>query len=149
MQRERKTVGEIVRDRPLYAIQEDEPVLQAVRYMTERRIGAVPALAQGRLVGILSERDIMTRVVARGLDPASIKVCEVMTKKPATMEWNNTYSQALLIMDHLHIRHLPVMDDGQLIGCVSMRELREIDTEAKGEEIEFLDDYIRKLESVM
>jgi len=149
MQRERKTVGEIVRDRPLYAIQEDESVLQAVCYMTEHRIGAVPALAHERLVGILSERDIMTRVVARGLDPASIKVCEVMTKKPATMEWNNTYSQALLIMDHLHIRHLPVMDDGQLIGCVSMRELREIDTEAKGEEIDFLDDYIRKLESVM
>jgi CBS domain-containing protein len=146
---EEKTVGEIVKGRPLYVAQKDISVLEAVRYMVEHNVGALPVLDGERLVGIFSERDVLTRVVAQELNPASVQVAQVMTTRLATMEKDNTYSQALLIMDHLHIRHLPVMNDGQLMGCISIRDLRTVDIEAKAEEIEFMDDYVRKMESVM
>jgi len=146
---ERKTVGEIVKGRPLYVAQENDSVLDAVHCMTKNRVGALPVLAEGHMVGILSERDVMTRVVAQGLNPTTVKVSEVMTKKVAVIEKDKIYSQALATMKQLHIRHLPIMDDEHLVGCISIRELLEIDIESKHAEIQYLDDYIRKVESVM
>jgi CBS domain-containing protein len=146
---EKKTVGEIVKGRPLYVAQENDSVLEAVHYMTKYRVGALPVLAEGHLVGILSERDVMTRVVAQELNPASVKISQVMTRKVALLEKDKDYCQALATMNQLHIRHLPITDGRHLVGCVSIRELLEIDVECKDAEIQFLDDYIRKVESVM
>jgi len=144
-----KTVGEIVQDRPLHVVQKDVSVLQAVRYMVEHQIGAVPVLDGESVVGIFSERDVLTRIVAPGLDAASVQVARVMTKGPAILEKDNTYGQALLIMNRFHIRHLPVMNAGRLIGCISIRDLQLVDIEAKEQEIEFMDDYARKLETML
>jgi CBS domain-containing protein len=141
-----KTVGQIVRGRPVYVVQEDDSVLDAVRYMTEYQIGAVPVLAEGDVVGIFSERDMMTRVVVQRLDPASTMVGEVMTRKLAVAGEDDTYKGALAIMEQLHVRHLPVMAGKRLAGCVSIRELREAEVESKEAEIEFLDDYIERME---
>lgn len=151
-----KTVGEIVRERPVHFVVEDDSALDAARYMTEHQIGAVPVLAKGYEVGILSdqvgifsERDLMTRVVAQGLNPASTTIGEVMTRKVVTLDGDSTCKDALAIMKQLHVRHLPVMIGKRIIGCVSIRELQGVDIEAKEAEIEFLDDYIEKVESVM
>jgi len=148
-----KTVGEIVGGRPVYVVPEDSSVLDVARYMVEHQIGAVPVLAEGYRpgvftdqVGIFSERDLMTRVVARGLDPASTKVGEVMTRKVAVLSEDRTYKDALAIMKQLHVRHLPVLVGKQVVGCVSIRDLREAEVEAKEAEVEFLDDYIEKME---
>jgi CBS domain-containing protein len=140
------TLGEIVRYRPMYVVQQDNSVLDAVRYMTEYRIGAVTVLSEGDVVGIFSERDVMTRVVVGRLDSHSTKVGEVMTKKVAVLDEDCTYKDALAIMEQLHIRHLPVMAGKRLTGCVSIRELREVEVEAREAEVEFLDDYIEKME---
>ena len=148
-----KTVGEVVRDRPVYFVIADDTVLEVVRYMTEHQIGAVPVLDEryqpGVLVdqvGIFSERDLMTRVVAQGLDPASTRVSEVMTREVVVLGKDRTYTDALAIMEQLHIRHLPVLVGKQLVGCISIRDLREAEVETKEAEIEFLDDYIYKME---
>jgi len=141
-----KTVGEVVRGRPVYVVQRNDSVLDAVRYMTEYQTGAVPVLVEGDVVGIISERDVMTRVVAQGLDPHSTKVGEVMTKKVAVLGEDCTCKDALAIMEQLRIRHLPVMAGKRLVGCVSIRELREAEVQAKKTEIEFLDDYIERME---
>jgi CBS domain-containing protein len=150
-----KPVGEIVRGRPVYVVAEDSSVLDVARYMTEHQIGAVPVLAEGYRpgvftdqVGIFSERDLMTRVVAQGLDPASTNVGAVMTRKVAVLGEDRTYRDALAIMEQLHIRHLPVLVGKRIVGCVSIRDLREAEVEAKQAEIEFLDDYIEKMEQV-
>lgn len=140
------TIGEIVRCRPVYVVRQDDSVLDAVRYMTEYQTGAVPVLVEGDVVGIISERDVMTRVVAQGLDPASTKIVEVMTRRVAVLDEERTYRDALAIMEQLHVRHLPVMAGKRLVGCVSIRELREVEVEAKEAEIEFLDDYIERME---
>jgi CBS domain-containing protein len=141
-----RTLGEIVRCRPMYVVQQENSVLDAVRYMTAYRIGAVTVLYEGDVVGIFSERDVMTRVVVQRLDPHSTKVGEVMTKKVAVLGEDCTYKDALAIMEQLHVRHLPVMAGKRLVGCVSIRELREAEVEAKKTEIEFLDDYIERME---
>jgi len=141
-----KTVGQIVRGRPVYVVQQDDSVLDAVRYMTEYQIGAVPVLAEEDVVGIFSERDMMTRVVVQRLDPASTTVGEVMTRKLAVAGEDDTYKGVLAVMEQLHVRHLPVMSGKRLAGCVSIRELREAEVEAKEAAIEFLDDYIDRME---
>ncbi|MBU0704994.1 MAG: CBS domain-containing protein [Chloroflexi bacterium] len=119
-----KTVGEIVKGHPVYIVQENDTVLDAARYMTEYQIGAVPVLKEGELVGIISERDLMTRVVARELNPALTHVGEVMTRKMITLEHTTTCQDALTKMEQIHIRHMPVMAGKRIIGCVSLRELQ-------------------------
>ena len=88
----------------------------------------------------------MTRVVAGGLDPALTKVCDVMTRKVAVVSEDRTYRDALVIMEQLHIRHLPVLVGKRIAGCVSIRDLREAEVETKEAEIEFLDNYIDRME---
>jgi len=153
MSMKEKTVGEIVKDRPVYFVLESDSVLHAARYMAEHQIGAVPVLDEGYRpgvladqVGIFSERDLMTRVVAQELDPASTKVGEVMTRRVAVVSEDCTYKDALVIMEQLHIRHLPILVGKRIVGCVSIRDLREAEVEAREAEIEFLDDYIEKME---
>ncbi|MBU0702719.1 MAG: CBS domain-containing protein [Chloroflexi bacterium] len=150
---DKKTVGEIVAGRSVYFVLEDSSVLDVARYMTEHQIGAVSVLDKGYQplvltdqVGIFSERDLMTRVVAQGLDPASTKVSEVMTKKVAVLSEDHTYKDALSIMEQLHIRHLPVMVGKRMAGCVSIRDLREAEAETHKAEVDFLDDYIQTME---
>lgn len=148
-----KTVGEIVRGRPVYFVVASDSVLQAAHYMAEHQIGAVPVLDENHQsdtlvnqVGIFSERDVMTRVVAQKLNPVSTKVGEVMTRKVAVLSEDRSYRDALAVMDQLHIRHLPVLVGKRIIGCVSIRELREAEAETKEAEIQFLDDYIDRME---
>lgn len=141
-----KTLREIVRGRPVYVVRQDDSVLDAVRYMTAYQIGAVPVLAEGDVVGIISERDVMARVVVQELDLASTRVGEVMTRKVAVLGTDRTCKDALAIMEQLHIRHLPIMAGKRLAGCVSIRGLREAEVEAQESEIEFLDDCIGRME---
>ncbi len=150
---EKKTVGEIVEGRSVYFVLENSSVLDVARYMTERQIGAVSVLDEGYQpqvltdqVGIFSERDLMTRVVAQGLDPALTKVGEVMTRKVAVLSQDHTYKDALSVMEQLHIRHLPVIVGKQLAGCISIRDLREAEAETHKAEVDFLDDYIETME---
>jgi CBS domain-containing protein len=148
MDNEARTVGEVVRGRPVYVVQRSDSVLDAARYMTQYQVGAVPVLAEGDLVGIMSERDVMIRVVMQELDPALTEVGEVMTREVAVLDEHCTYEDALAVMTQLHVRHLPVVAGKWLVGCVSLRELREAEIDAKGANIEFLDDYIEQMEKV-
>lgn len=138
-----------MKGRPTYFVVESDTVLEAARYMTEYQIGAVPVLEDGYQpgvfvdqVGIFSERDLMTRVVAEGLNPDQTKVSEAMTEKVLVLDPESTCREALMIMNQLHIRHVPVLAGKQLLGTVSIRDLQEAEAEAREEEIRFLDDYI-------
>jgi CBS domain-containing protein len=139
------TIGVIVKGRPVYVVQQGDSVLDAARYMTEYEVGAVPVLDEGDVVGIISERDVMTRVVAQELELVSTKVGDVMTRKAVVLGEDCTCQYALAIMEQLHIRHLPVMAGKQLTGCVSIRQLRELEVESRDIEFEFLADHIEKM----
>ncbi|HVO91181.1 MAG TPA: CBS domain-containing protein, partial [Casimicrobiaceae bacterium] len=82
-----------------------------------------------RLVGILTERDVVFRVVARERDPKSTAISEVMTVNPQTIDPRESLGRALLIMHENRFRHLPVVEEGKLIGVVSARSAMDPDLE--------------------
>lgn len=137
-----KSISEIVRDRPLYAASPDMSVEEAARYMAENKIGAVPVLSDDRLVGIFSERDVVTRVIARGLDPKQAKVKDVMTTKIVVAQADESINSCLTKMQQAHCRHLPVVSGDDLIGIVSLRDLLQIDLDEKERNLEYLESYI-------
>ena len=137
-----KTIGSLVADRDIYHLSADLSVREASRYMTERRVGAASVLEGSRLVGILSERDIMARVVAKGLDPDRTRVGDVMTRDLVVANVSDTHEDGLRKMKQAGCRHLPVVQDDRLVGMVAQRDLLQIDLTEKDEEIRWLNAYI-------
>ncbi len=112
----------------------DASVLDAVRVMNEHRIGAVAVLVGENLVGIFTERDVLSRVVAMGLDPRDTPVTSVMTELVITVPATVTVEEAMIIVTEKRCRHLPVMDDETLLGIVSAGDLtRQITRDHKFE----------------
>ena len=114
-----------VMTRDVVTVSPGASVREAARLMAERNVGALPVVGEGgRLVGILSERDIVRRVVAAGRDPDSTRVSEVMTPDPVTVRPDYTLADALRVMAQLNVRHLPVVDEGgRLVGIISVRDI--------------------------
>jgi CBS domain-containing protein len=138
-----KTIGELVQGHPLYVVQKDVKAMEAAQLMAEKYIGAVPVLDGDHLVGIFTERDLMTRVVAAGKAPADVTVAQVMTTDLCVGTMDESYEDALNKMRCSGCRHLPVISGEQLVGIVSLRDLLILDRDAKEEEIQLLDAYIR------
>ena len=131
-----KTLRELVKDRKLYSVDATRTVLEAARFMMEHNIGAVPVLRNGELTGILSERDIMNRVVAVGRTPGTTAVSEVMTANPRAVPADESVEECLFIMREFGFRHLPIVDGKDLKGLVSLRDVlmqhtAEIEREAR------------------
>src|ERR1700720_2445764 len=116
-------IYDLVKDRPVYSVEADRTVLEAARFMMEHRIGAVPVLRNGELVGIFSEPDIMNRVVAVGRLPGSTKISEVMTTNPKAVNVDETIENCLYLMREFGFRHLPIVDGKELKGLVSSRDI--------------------------
>ena len=93
----------------------------AAKLMADRNVGAVMVVEDGHLVGIMTERDIVFRVVAVGLDGHLARVRDVMTPMPVTVDAGRSFGSALLIMQEGGFRQLPVVEDGKLVGIVSSR----------------------------
>ena len=104
-------------------------VFDAAELMRAHGSGAVLVIESERLVGILTERDIVFRVVARDLDSHITSVLEVMTPSPMTVEPDRTFGHALMQMHKNGFRHLPVMQEGRVLGLVSARNALDPDLE--------------------
>jgi len=137
-----QTVGSLVAGRETYHLDSGLSVRDAARYMTERRIGAVAVLDGDRLVGIVSERDIMGRVVAAGRDLDQTRVRDVMTHDLVVARVADSHEDGLRMMKQAGCRHLPVVEGDRLVGMVSQRDLLQIDLSEKDEEIRWLNAYI-------
>ena len=137
-----KTVGTLVAGREVYHVRVEHTVREAARYMSDRRVGAVAVLQGDRLAGVLSERDIMSRVVARGLDPDAIKVGEVMTRELVVASASESNEDGVRKMKQAGCRHLPVIQGDRFLGMVSLRDLLQVDLSEKDEEIRLLNAYI-------
>jgi CBS domain-containing protein len=116
-------IFDLVKDRKVLTTDADSTVLEAARFMMEHRIGAVPVLRNGELVGIFSERDIMNRVVAAGRAPGTTKVSEVMTSNPKTVGMDETIENCLFMMREFGFRHVLITDDKNVKGLVSLRDI--------------------------
>ena len=107
----------------LLTLSADVSVRHAAKLMAERHIGAVLITANGRLEGIFTERDVLNKIVAPGRDPETVMLGEVMTRNPDTVSPDATALDTLIRMQTKGYRHVPVVDDGELIGIVSVRDL--------------------------
>jgi CBS domain-containing protein len=137
-----KTIGDLVAGRATFHVGTHTTVREAARYMTERRVGAVSVLEGTRLVGILSERDVMGRVVARQLDPDRTSVADVMSRDLVVAQAADSHEDGLRKMKQAGCRHLPVVEGDRLMGMVSLRDLLQVDLSEKDEEIRWLNAYI-------
>jgi CBS domain-containing protein len=138
-----KKVNSLIKGKSLYFVRSGESVLDVVKFMAEKNIGAVPVLDGDKLVGIFSERDLMKRVVAKGLDPAKVRVDDVMTREILIARSDETYKECMVKMQKAGVRHLPIVDqNNKLIGMLSLRDLLAFDLNEKTESIEMLHAYI-------
>jgi CBS domain-containing protein len=135
-------IYDLVKDREVYSVDPARSVLDSVRYMVERNIGAVPVVKDGNLVGIFSERDLMRRVVSEGRDPARTSVQEVMTADPLVVSPNESIQDCMRLMKENSFRHLPVCDGRKLRGLISLRDLILHDLSEKEGEVQMMRAYI-------
>jgi CBS domain-containing protein len=133
-----KSLGEIIQGQTLFHVKSSDSVRDAAKMMSDKNVGAVAVLDSGRLVGIFSERDLMKRVVAAGLDPMRTQVGTVMTKELVVGRPGDDINDALQKMHSIGCRHLPIVDSGNLIGMISLRDLLEIDDDTQRKRASFL-----------
>jgi CBS domain-containing protein len=137
-----KTLREIMRPEFLFMVQRGATVREAVQVMTANNVGIVLVLEGERLVGVFSERDVVRRVVDRGLDPARTPVGEVMTTQLVVGDPDEDYQSAIRKMDQANIRHLLVVKGSEMLSMISIRDLIRVDMQDKGEEIRYLREYL-------
>ncbi len=120
------TVRSILRRKgaEILSVRPEGTVLEAIRLMAEKRIGALLVLdGDGRLVGIVSERDYARKVILEGRRSDTTRVADIMTPNPITIDPDTTAEEGLNLMTDRFIRHLPVLDNGKLVGVVSIGDL--------------------------
>lgn len=132
-----KKISELMSPNPC-TIEADKPVAYAARMMKEEDVGLAPVVEGERLVGTLTDRDIVTRVVAEGKDPQSVTVREVASTDLVTIDPQQDLDEALRLMAGNQVRRLPVVEeDGRLVGVVAQADVaREAKDKQTGELVE-------------
>ena len=121
---QRKIMPDIIRQQTLSSLKPDSTVLEAATMMTSANIAALVVIDDdARLVGIITERDLTRRAVAKGLDPRETQIGDIMTENPDTLAPEDSAGDALELMQARHYRHLPLVDGDTCVGMVSIREL--------------------------
>lgn len=126
----------------VYAIGPDAPMIDAIRLMAEKHIGALMVIQAGRLAGIVSERDYARKIVLQGRSSATTPVREVMTVDVLTVGLDDTAEHCMALVTNQRIRHLPVVVDGEVLGLVSIGDLVKAVIEDQQVELDQLQRYI-------
>ena len=126
----------------VFAIGPDQPVLDAIKLMADKRIGAVLVMQAGRMVGILSERDYARKIVLQGRSSATTPVSDIMTTDVISVGLGDTADHCMQLVTNRRIRHLPVLDGEAVLGVVSIGDLVKAVIEDQQVEIEQLQRYI-------
>ena len=137
-----RSIKSILGERETVTVERTASVSAAARLMSERQIGALPVTDAGRVAGIFSERDVLTRVVAAGKNPELTTVGDVMTSGLIVADANEDYEACLNRMQQARVRHLIVLDNGALAGIASLRDVLAADLTEKDEAITLLNAYV-------
>lgn len=141
-----KTVAQMLRAKPrqhVHTIDADAPMLDALRMMDEQNIGALPVTEGTRLVGIVSERDYARKGVLQGRSSVATVVREFMTEPVLTVNTRQSIRECMSLMTDNHMRHLPVVEEGELIGLLSIGDLVKEAMAEQEDLILHLEQYIR------
>lgn len=126
----------------IYAIAPDQPVLAAIREMADKYIGALLVMRDGVLLGIVSERDYARKVILKGRSSAQTAVQEIMSSPVLTVAPGDSVNQCMKLMTDKRVRHLPVVENGQVVGMLSIGDLVKAVIDDQAEQLEQLQRYI-------
>lgn len=120
-----KTVAELLKVKPsrVVTVKPEQSVLEAIKVLAAEDIGAAIVMSGGRLVGILSERDYTRKVVLKGRSSDTTRVEEIMTPNVVVVSPRTKARECMALMTEKNIRHLPVLDEGRVVGMVSIRDI--------------------------
>ena len=121
-----KTVAELLRSKParaLVTVRPEQSVLEAIKILAEQNVGAAVVMTGERLAGIFSERDYTRKVILKGRSSDSTRVEEIMTANVVVVNPRTRARECMALMTEKNIRHLPVVDEGRVIGMVSIRDI--------------------------
>jgi len=121
--REPPSIVKNVMAKPVITIKKDSSVLSAAKIMSEKSIGSIVVVDEGKPVGIATERDILQKVVSKGLSASQVEMEDIMTKNLITVSGNTSIINAIRIMEKKKVRRLLVMERGKLVGIVTQRDL--------------------------
>jgi CBS domain-containing protein len=131
-----KTVQDVMTSGPT-SVASDALVIEAARRMSSEDVGSLPVVEGDRLVGMVTDRDLVLQVLAKDLDPNKIQVSEVCSENPVTAEPTEQLDAALQRMAKEQVRRLPVVDDGRLVGILAQADVaRQAGVESTGRLVE-------------
>jgi CBS domain-containing protein len=107
----------------VWSIPPDASVFEAVQLMADKRVGALMVVDQNELVGVISERDYAREIVLKDRSSRDTPVRSIMTHRVLYVRPQQTLEECMALMTEKHLRHLPVLDDGRLVGVISMRDV--------------------------
>lgn len=131
-----------LKGRDIISVTADASVLDAIKLMADKTVGSLLVMQGGELQGIVTERDYARKVIIKGRSSESTEVGEIMTSDVVTASMQDTVNHCMTVMTERKIRHLPVVDDGVVIGMISIGDLVQAIISDQQEEIEHLEHYI-------
>jgi CBS domain-containing protein len=123
-------------------ISQDSSVYDALKLMAEMNVGAVTIVENNQIVGIFTERDYARKIILKGKTSLDTPIKDIMTREMVTISPDQTLEECMGLMTKWHIRHLPVMETGRLVGMISMRDVVEAIIQRKDDTIDRLEKYI-------
>lgn len=130
------------KERVLYSVAPEAPVLEAIRLMAEHHVGALVVMKGDTLSGIVSERDYARKVILRGRSSADTPVRDIMSSPVLTVSLDTTVQQCMQLMTERRVRHLPVVEDARVVGMVSIGDTVKAVIAEQQQQIEQLETYI-------
>lgn len=143
-----KTVAQLLKLKALdhqqvHTIGPDEMVLDALRLMAAKNIGALPVVQNGKVVGVVSERDYARKVILKGRSSVGTPISVIMSSPVITVDSTQGVEACMALMTDRHLRHLPVVDNGQLLGLLSIGDLVKEAIDEQASLIAQMEQYIR------
>jgi signal-transduction protein with cAMP-binding, CBS, and nucleotidyltransferase domain len=126
----------------ILSIDADESILEAARQMIDANVGAMLVSVDGRIAGIVTERDYLRRVLLEGIGDRESPVREIMTSPLIVVSPETTVDQCMSLMTEQRLRHLPVVEGGEVIGMVSIGDVVKFTSTLQSVQIQYLTDYI-------
>ena len=127
----------------IFSVRTSDKVEDVLKIMRDFRVRAVLVIDDSQLMGIVSQGDCAIKVLLPHNNPANVLVAKVMTPNPLTVTLTNSLEECMAIMVHKHIRHLPVLEKTKVIGVISVGDLVKNIIEQQGNQIKFLETYIK------
>jgi CBS domain-containing protein len=143
-----KTVSQVLKakdqkNQEVHTIPAHYTVFEALKLMAEKNVGALPVVEHGKVVGIISERDYARKLVLKGFSSMQIEVRQIMNSPVITVDTHQSVEECMNIMTDKHLRHLPVVEDGKLLGLLSIGDLVKEAIAEQADLIKQLEQYIR------